>query len=95
MIAVPILVAALLVLGSATVAFAAPSPFVPGQPGAPNVGCGAGIAADQPNGFLTDGFALAATRYAGSDGTPSLLHAQSSHAIAQYDVACFEQTSNH
>ena len=29
--------------------------------------------------------------YAGSPGTPSALHAQSPHAVSQYDVACFQQ----
>jgi len=32
---------------------------------------------------------------AGSEGTPSLLHAHSVHAVSQYDVACFQHTSNH
>jgi hypothetical protein len=45
-----------------------------------------------PAGFLTDGFANAEERYAGSDGTPSLAHGNE-HAVSQYDVACFQLTS--
>ena len=33
--------------------------------------------------------------YAGSDGTPSLANANSDKAVSQYDVACFQVTSNH
>ncbi len=43
-----------------------------------------------PQGFNTLGFAHAGTVYAGSDGTPSLLHGNF-HAVSQYDVACFQQ----
>jgi hypothetical protein len=43
----------------------------------------------QPNGFGTGGFANAVTRYAGSPGTPSLANG-SSHAVSQYDVACYQ-----
>jgi hypothetical protein len=75
-------------------ALAAPPP-TPGQPGAPNVACGSGNATSQPPGFSSGGFAHAGTVYAGSPGTPSAQNAQSSHAIAQYDVACFQQTTNH
>jgi len=82
----------MLISGSA---FAAANPQGTGQPGAPNVTCGQGNATLEPNGFLTDGFAHAGSVYAGSDGTPSQLHAQSSHAISQYDVACYQQTANH
>jgi hypothetical protein len=94
-IVVSALAATLLVLATTTVAFAKPSPNGPGQPGAPGVSCGAGNAVDQPNGFLTDGFANAEEHYAGSPGTPSALHAHSDHAVSQYDIACFQQTVNH
>lgn len=76
-------------------AFAAANPQGTGQPGAPNETCGQGNATTEPNGFLTDGFANAGAVYAGSDGTPSLQNAQSTHAVSQYDVACFQQTTNH
>ena len=46
------------------------------------------------NGFNTAGFAHAETVYAGSDGTASLTHAQSSQAVSQYDVACFQQSQH-
>jgi hypothetical protein len=92
---VPILVAALLILATSTAAFAAPSPNGPGQPGAPGVQCGVGDVTAQPNGFGTDGFANAGSHYAGSPGTPSALHAQSDHAVSQYDIACYQQTVNH
>ena len=48
----------------------------------------------EPHGFLTDGFANAEEHYAGSEGTPSAANG-SSHAVSQYDVACFQVTSNH
>jgi hypothetical protein len=47
----------------------------------------------EPAGFLTDGFAHAETVYAGSEGTPSAANG-SAHAVSQYDVACFQVTSN-
>lgn len=63
-----------------------------GQPGAE---CGAAGATLEPQGFLTDGFASAEAHYAGSDGTPSLVNANSSHAVSQYDVACVKYTASH
>jgi hypothetical protein len=71
---------------------AARNPAGTGQPGAE---CGEEGATVEPHGFLTDGFANAEAHYAGSEGTPSLLHAHSSHAVSQYDIACFQVTSNH
>jgi hypothetical protein len=84
--------AMLLTLALAGTALAAGNPAGTGQPGAE---CGDEGATVEPAGFLTDGFAIAEARYAGSDGTPSLLHAHSEHAVSQYDVACFQVTSNH
>jgi hypothetical protein len=75
-------------------AFAATNPQGTGQPGAPNETCGQGNATTEPSGFLTGGFAIAGAVYAGSDGTASLQNAQSTNAISQYDVACFQLTSN-
>ena len=63
---------------------AAVNPSGTGQPGA---SCQA--EPTQPNGFGTRGFANAETKYAGSDGTPSLAHGNS-HAVSQYDVACYQ-----
>ena len=48
----------------------------------------------EPAGFLTAGFAHAETVYAGSDGTPSLANGNA-HAVSQYDIACYQVTSNH
>jgi hypothetical protein len=78
--------------GSAAIAAAAPNPSGTGQPGAE---CGEEDAFLEPHGFSTDGFVHAETVYAGSEGTPSLLHAQSTHAVSQYDIACFQFTANH
>lgn len=63
-----------------------------GQPGAE---CGAAGATLEPHGLLTKGFANAEAHYAGSDGTPSLANAHSSHAVSQYDVACVKYTASH
>ncbi len=65
---------------------AARNPSGTGQPGA---SCGSANALTEPNGFGTPGFAHAETKYAGSDGTPSLANGNS-HAVSQYDVACFQ-----
>ena len=69
-------------------ALAARNPSGTGQPGAE-------CEAIQPHGFTTAGFANAEVHYAGSDGTASLAHSNSSHAVSQYDVACFQLESNH
>jgi hypothetical protein len=71
-------------------AFAASNPSGSGQPGAE---CGAANAATAPAGFGTSGFAKAETHYAGSDGTHSLVSGNT-HAVSQYDVACFQLTSS-
>jgi len=63
-----------------------------GQPGAE---CGDTGATLNPAGFDTTGFATAETRYAGSDGTNSFAHANSDHAVSQYDVACVRYTAAH
>lgn len=63
-----------------------------GQPGA---SCGAAGAELMPPGFGTAGFANAEAHYAGSDGTPSLAHANSPHAVSQYDIACVHYTQAH
>jgi hypothetical protein len=86
------LVASVVVAGfAATGAAAAPNPSGTGQPGAE---CGEANASVEPAGFSTDGFANAEARYAGSEGTPSAANG-SSHAVSQYDVACFQVTSSH
>lgn len=72
-------------------AMAAPNPSGTGQPGAE---CGAPGATSEPHGFGTEGFSNAESHYAGSPETPSAEHGNP-HAVAQYDVACFQVTSNH
>jgi hypothetical protein len=62
--------------------------------GQPNQDCGTVQIADQPAGFQTQGFSNAESHYAGSDGTPSLAHAQSSAAVSQYDVACVKKAAH-
>jgi hypothetical protein len=89
-IVVALLAAALFAVGSLTPAFAARNPAGTGQPGAE---CGEPEAAVEPAGFFMDGFAHAETVYAGSEGTPSAANG-SVHAVSQYDVACFQLTSN-
>ena len=65
----------------------------PGGGGQPTQSC-----QDQPTGppgitSTTNGFATKAVNvYAGSFGTPSLANGNS-HAVSQYDVACFEVSS--
>jgi hypothetical protein len=72
-------------------ATAAPNPSSTGQPGAE---CGDPGATSEPTGFTKPGFENAEAHYAGSEGTPSAANG-SSHAVSQYDVACFQVTSNH
>jgi len=80
-----------LFVGSFTAADAARNPAGTGQPSAE---CGDPGATLEPAGFGSPGFAHAETVYAGSEDSASLLHANSDHAVAQYDVACFQHTSN-
>jgi len=63
-----------------------------GQPGAE---CGEDGATLNPPGFDSQGFANAEEQYAGSDGTASLAHANSEHAVSQYDIACVHFTAAH
>jgi hypothetical protein len=62
--------------------------------GQPNQDCSKVSVADQPPGFQTHGFANAESHYAGSEGTPSLAHAQSPNAVSQYDVACVQKAAH-
>lgn len=85
-----------------TAAFAASNPLGTGQPGAPTTACGSITAGpngpidatSQPAGLTGSGFIHATTLYAGTPGTPSATNANSTHAISQYDVACFQFTSS-
>jgi hypothetical protein len=81
------------VLVSAPAALAAPAAPTTGQP---SQDCEAVFPTGplSPSGFNTYGFAHATTVYAGSDGTPSLLHG-SPVAVSQYDVACYQVSLHH
>jgi hypothetical protein len=89
-----------LTLATTGAAWATPSPNGPGQPGAPGTTCGSanasmtpGHAASAPGSpFNPNG--NAGQHYAGNPGTASAAHANSPHAVSQYDIACF-QVSNH
>ena len=76
-------------------ALAAPNPSGTGQPNAscedtpPTPGH-----ASQASGSAFNPDGNAGTHYAGSDGTPSAEHAHSSHAVSQYDVACYQQSTH-
>jgi hypothetical protein len=96
-ITVAILLAAL-ALPLASPAFADTSPNGPGQPGAPNTTCqmftttpgnatNAGGSPFNPTG-------QAGNVYAGNPGTASAANANSTHAVSQYDIACFQQTTH-
>jgi len=84
-------------LGGVTAA-ADTSPNGPGQPGAPNTTCQqftvmpGNSAAAAGSVFNPNG--VAGTVYAGNPGTASLANANSMHAVSQYDIACFQQTSH-
>ncbi len=77
-----------------------PSPNGPGQPGAPNNTCGPsnpvtpGGSSSAP-GSVFNGSGVAGTVYAGNPGTASLQHANSPHAVSQYDIACFQVSQKH
>ena len=81
------LAASLIGLGVALVV-----PALPARAGQPGAECGEEGATSAPPGFATDGFAHAETRYAGSEGTPSL-RSGNPHAVSQYDIACVHFTS--
>jgi len=81
---------------SVTAAFAARNPSGTGQPGVAGIEqgktgaeCGAPGSEAMPKGFETAGFEHAAERYAGSPLNPN--KGNTAHAIAEYDVACFQQ----
>jgi hypothetical protein len=74
---------------------AAPNPNGHGQPGAPLNTCGpsnpvtpGGSGSARGSPFNPDG--VAGTVYAGNPDTASLLHANSIHAVSQYDIACVQ-----
>jgi hypothetical protein len=81
-----IVIAGALPVAGASAAFAAANPSGHGQP---NQSC-----EEQPSGpagFSSPGFAKAELVYAGGDNSHS---ADNVHAVSQYDVACFQVSSN-
>lgn len=91
------------VLWTPVAASATPSPNGPGQPGAPGTTCGSttssglsinttpgSAASASGSSFNPNGNAGA--HYAGNPGTASSLHSNSTHAVSQYDIACFQNT---
>ena len=82
---------------TAGAAFAAENPAETGQPGTAQLGsaggCGAAGRTAMPNGFNTAGFANAGLRYAGSADNPNA--SGNTHAVAEYDIACYQQTASH
>ena len=97
-ITLPCLVAAFVAWSPAAVAFADNPHTTPGSTGQPSKEASDDPAL-KPPGFSTSGFDNAETHYAGSDGTPSLAHANSlhgvTHAVSQYDVAGFQWEQHH
>jgi hypothetical protein len=87
----------LIAVMAATAAMTAAAPALGANPpgtGQPNQSC-EDLQATGPPGITstTNGFATQAVNvYAGSDGTPSLANGDS-HAVSQYDVACFQVSS--
>jgi hypothetical protein len=76
---------------AASAAGAAPNPAGTGQPGAFfGTSCGSGTAITQPKGFTTGGFATAGGVYA-NPGTTS----GAANAVSEYDIACYQLTTNH
>ncbi len=67
------------------------NPAGTGQPGAE---CGEEGAEQAPPGFASGGFENAEEHYAG-EGDASTTHANSDHAVSQYDVACYQYTQHH
>jgi hypothetical protein len=99
-IVIGIVAAAALNLAAVGGVLATPSPNGPGQPGAPGTTCGNSNTSMTPgnsasaNGAPFNPNGNAGQHYAGNPGTASQAHANSVHAVSQYDIACF-QVSNH
>ena len=93
-IILPALISAFVALSPAGVALADNPHTTPGSTGQPGKEASDDPAL-KPPGFSTAGFANAESHYAGSDGTPSLAHSNSPHAVSQYDVAGFQWEQHH
>ncbi|SRR5258707_14425459 len=91
---------AALALPLASPAFADTSPNGPGQPGAPNTTCGASNPMTPGNSTNANGSPFnptgqAGNVYAGNPGTASAANANSTTAVSQYDIACFQTSQPH
>ena len=64
----------------------------PAGHGQPSQSCGSGDATQNPPGFDSVGFVKAELVYAGSEDSHS---SDNSHAVSQYDVACYHYTQSH
>ncbi len=90
-----LIMAALAALVIAAFAAGPASATSTGNRGQPSQDCEALLenGGSQPPGFGQPGFANAQAHYAGSEGTPSAANGNS-HAVSQYDVACFQSSSH-
>ena len=93
---------AALVTGAAGIAAGPAFAASPPGPGQPSQSCGSDMAPNSPGHASTaSGSAFnedpggAGDVYAGSPGTHSKLNANSTNAISQYDVACFQVSQPH
>jgi hypothetical protein len=69
----------------------------PGQPGAPGTTCGVANPVTPGSSVAAPGSVFnpngtSGTVYAGNPGTASLTNANSTAAVSQYDIACFQQS---
>ena len=84
-----VFVSLMLAAFAATGASAARNPNPTGT-GQPTASCE--VSTTEPAGFSSPGFAKAEDHYANPGVVPSTA---SLHAVSQYDVACYQQTTNH
>jgi hypothetical protein len=93
-IVLPALISVFVALSPAGVALADNPHATPGTAGQPDK-----TASENPDlkppGFSTAGFENAESHYAGEEGTASLAHSNSVHAVSQYDVAGFQWERHH
>lgn len=88
--------ASILTLAAAAPALAAPNPAGTGQPGVatPN-GADCSQTSSMPNGFNTSGFAHAGSVYANPAPAQSGVSSGNSHAVSEYDIACYQVSQTH
>ena len=82
-----VIVSLMLAAFAATGASAARNPSVKGQPTA-----SCDVSTTEPAGFSSPGFVKAEGHYANPGVVPVTA---SPNAVSQYDVACYQQTTNH